>query len=198
MKLLPSTAHEKGSQDDHFPQAAHPGCLVHNVCGSTVQCADAIILANIREQEVKGPIPGQGQLGVVVEVEDAEIQEKLQEECVKYLTLMGFPADALVANGDSSKAGHVVVVAQSKHSALADRLESAGESIDWDALGEEGLLIRHVPLDGTHYLLIAANTKRAVQYALYYYLERVCHVGFFEDREQVPPVDVRMFFPSRV
>ena len=147
----------------------------------------------VEKTEVKGPIPKKDQLGVVVEVKDAEIQEKLQEECVKYLTLLGFPADAIVATGDTSKVSHVVVVAQSRHSALANRLESAGESVDWDALGEEGVLIRHVPLDAKHYLLIAGNTKRAVQYALYYYLERVCHVGFFEDGEQVPRVDVLPF-----
>ena len=145
----------------------------------------------VEMKETKGPIPGKNQIGVVVEVKDAEIQKKLQEDCVKYLTLMGFGADSIMT-GDTSKADYVVVVAQAKHSALATRLESAGKSIDWGELGEEGVLVRHVSIEKEkkHYLLIAGNTKRAVQYALYYYLERVCHVGFFEDGDQVPRVDV--------
>jgi len=86
-----------------------------------------------------------------------------------------------------------MVVAQAGHSELATSLELAGDSIDWDQLGDEGVLIRHIPLEAKHYLLIAGNTTRAVQYALYYYLERTCHVGFFEDGEQVPQVDVLPF-----
>jgi hypothetical protein len=56
-------------------------------------------------------------------------------------------------------------------------------------LGEEGFLIRSLQDGGQRYLVLLGASPRATLYAVYHYLEKYCHLGFFSDGEQVPRLE---------
>jgi len=56
-------------------------------------------------------------------------------------------------------------------------------------LERDGFIIKSVKDGGMRYLVLLGGSPRGTLYAVYDYLERFCHVGFFWDGEQIPRLD---------
>ena len=108
------------------------------------------------------------------------------EELTHYLTEVTGTAPEV---GEGAR-GEVVsfLVGGPETNACVAQLTEAGR-LSLDAVsGEENdsYIVRSVVWDDSDYVVLAGNNDRSTLYAVYHYLERLVHVGFFFDGEHIP------------
>ncbi len=72
---------------------------------------------------------------------------------------------------------------------IADLVRRGEVELSADYPGSDGFIIKTLPQasdSSSHFLVMGGSTDRATLYAVYYFLERVCDVGFFWDGDYVP------------
>ena len=58
-----------------------------------------------------------------------------------------------------------------------------------EELGRDGFIVKTIASGETCYLIFLGGSDIGTLYAVYHYLENICHVGFFEDGEHIPKLD---------
>ncbi|MCR4414111.1 MAG: alpha-N-acetylglucosaminidase C-terminal domain-containing protein, partial [Thermoguttaceae bacterium] len=69
---------------------------------------------------------------------------------------------------------------------LSEALAAKGKLTLPNDLGDEGFVIQSVDDEAGRYVVIAGGGPKGTLYGVYHYLERLCHVGFFWEGDQVP------------
>ena len=127
----------------------------------------------------------------VVLVSGASVLERhAADEFAKYARIIA--GKELRRSPAASKSGSGTVVSVGRNP-FSELLAQQG-LLEVPANGDEAILIRSIGYEGRKFLVLWGSSPKATLYAVYRYLESVCHVGFFGDGEHVPklkalPVD---------
>lgn len=83
--------------------------------------------------------------------------------------------------------GSIVLIGRTETNPVIAELVRRGKlELSTDKPGLDGFIVKTVEDAGRTYLVLGGSTDRSSIYAVYDFLERFCHVGFFWDVERVP------------
>ncbi len=116
---------------------------------------------------------------------DSALEKHAADEFIKYVRALTGKTAQLRSEGTTDKTGVMVSIGKTP---VSESLVRKGV-IELASSGEEGLVIQSVLYDGRRHLVLWGSTPKATLYAVYRYLESVCHVGFFGDGENVPRIE---------
>lgn len=126
----------------------------------------------------------------IVRGQQADAMEQLAaSELQRYLQQMTGQAFPLLVESDAPPTGNVFLIGKpGNHRLLRAFRDRKLITLNADKLGPEGFIQITMEDGGRHYVVLAAIGDLGIQYAVYDFLETICHVGFFLDGDQVPRV----------
>jgi len=124
---------------------------------------------------------------VIVGKDAPYVERHAAEEFIKYATTLTGTAPVLLADDEPLVAfsKRVVVVGTPETNTLIKMLAEKG-LVDFSGITWDGFIAKSVVDGDTSYLVLGGGMGRGTLYAVYDYLQRFCHVGFFLDGERIP------------
>lgn len=127
----------------------------------------------------------------IVQGQQADVMEQFAaSEFQRYLQQMTGQRVPLLSDSDGPFTGNVFLVGKpGNHRLMRGLRDRKLITLDADKLGPEGFIQKTLDDGGRRYVVLAAGGDLGIQYAVYDFLETVCHVGFLLDGDHVPRVE---------
>ena len=125
---------------------------------------------------------------VVVSGSDAEwVEQHAAREFARYASLLTGQQPALLKDRDPrlATATNAVLVGNPQTNVTIADLARDG-TVNFDAIRDDGFIIQSVRTPEKTCLVLGGTTGRGTLYAVYHYLQKYCHIGFFLDGERIP------------
>jgi len=124
---------------------------------------------------------------VVVGKDAPYVELHAGQEFVKYATMLTGKAPVLLTDDESlvTYSRHVVAIGTPESNSLVKRLAEQG-LVDFSDITWDGFIAKTMVDGDATYLVLGGGMGRGTLYAVYHYLQRFCHMGFFLDGERVP------------
>jgi hypothetical protein len=141
------------------------------------------------------PVQAQAQLAIVYgsrgQDGGAFLQQVAQELSGYVQQITGEPVPVLADDhytGQAHQFTRVMLIGDGTDNSTSATLHAQGMADASAALpsSSEGFCVLSAQSKDKQYLLFCGRGRRAYYYAIYQYLQRICHVGFFVDGEHVP------------
>jgi len=127
------------------------------------------------------------ELVVVVGSDAPWVEQHAAEEFVRYVELLTGSPPVVATCDDPIALGspRAVILGSPGTNALVRQLAAEG-LVDYSPIALDGFVIKSVERDGKKWLVMGGLTGTGTLYAVYEYLQRYCHFGFFLDGDRIP------------
>lgn len=121
------------------------------------------------------------------------LEQHAAEELVKYVRAMSGATLPLCREGEAlpGEAENQILLGRPETHGLLAQLVAAGQlQLSPEQPGGDGFILQTLrpspPAFPSSYLILGGSADRGTLYAVYYFLEHLCRVGFFQDGDRVP------------
>ena len=132
---------------------------------------------------------------IVIGPHSTGVERHAARELASYVERMTGARMRTLAEPDPSVRSAVLIGRPETNPTIADLATRGKLRISRDFPGLDGFVIKTVEDAGKTYLVLGGSADRSSLYAVYDFLERYCHVGFFWDCERVPKAESLIFDP---